>query len=131
MDHTADITRIGHQPGAGNTNAQAKQPETETGQAIPRKTTMKPSKLDPYKEYISELLDKYRQPPVTTQRVLEKIREKGYQGGRTILGEYVASIRGKQAGDPVVYVETAPASGDRTTGASTTFILRTPGLKKR
>jgi len=46
----------------------------ETGQAIPRKTTMKPSKLDPYKEYISELLDKYRQPPVTTQRVLEKIR---------------------------------------------------------
>ena len=80
----------------------------ETGQAILRKTTMKPSKLDPYKEYISELLDKYRQPPVTTQRVLEKIREKGYQGGRTILGEYVASIRGKQAGEPVVYVETTP-----------------------
>lgn len=80
----------------------------ETGQAILRKTTMKPSKLDPYKEYISELLDKYRQPPVTTQRVLEKIREKGYQGGRTILGDYVASIRGKQAGEPVVYVETTP-----------------------
>lgn len=80
----------------------------ETGQAMPRKIMMKPSKLDPYKEYISELLDKYRQPPVTTQRVLEKIREKGYQGGRTILGDYVASIRGKQAGEPVVYVETAP-----------------------
>ncbi|HPM01427.1 MAG TPA: IS21 family transposase [Candidatus Cloacimonadota bacterium] len=80
----------------------------ETGQIMPQKTTTKPSKLDPYKEYISELLDKYRQPPVTTQRVLEKIREKGYQGGRTILGEYVASIRGKQAGEPVVYVETAP-----------------------
>lgn len=80
----------------------------ETGQATLRKAAVKPSKLDPYKEYISELLDKYRQPPVTTQRVLEKIREKGYQGGRTILGDYVASIRGKQAGEPVVYVEMAP-----------------------
>lgn len=80
----------------------------ETGQTRLRRTTVKPSKLDPYKEYISELLDKYRKPPVTTQRVLEKIREKGYQGGRTILGEYVASIRGKQAGEPIVYVETAP-----------------------
>ena len=80
----------------------------ETGNAMPRKTVEKSSKLDPYKEYIAELLDKYRQPPVTTQRVLEKVREKGYQGGRTILGEYVAGIRGKQAGEPVVYVETAP-----------------------
>jgi len=80
----------------------------ETGNAMPRKTVEKPSKLDPYKEDIAELLDKYRQPPVTTQRILEKVREKGYQGGRTILGEYVAGIRGKQAGEPVVYVETSP-----------------------
>lgn len=80
----------------------------ETGQAILRKTGEKPSKLDPYKEYIAQLLESYTDPPVTSQRVLEKIREKGYQGGRTILGEYVASVRGKQAGEPVVYVETAP-----------------------
>jgi transposase len=80
----------------------------ETGQAIPRKTAEKPSKLDTFKEYIAELLDTYTDPPVTTQRILEKIQEKGYDGGRTIVGEYVAGIRGKQAGEPVVYVETAP-----------------------
>ena len=80
----------------------------ETGQDIPRKTTEKPSKLDTFKEYIAELLNTYTDPPVTTQRILEKIRERGYQGGRTIVGEYVAAVRGKQAGEPVVYVETAP-----------------------
>ena len=80
----------------------------ETGNAVPRETVVKPSKLDPFKEYIAELLATYTDPPITSQRVLEKIREKGYDGGRTILGEYVASVRGKQAGEPVVYVETSP-----------------------
>lgn len=80
----------------------------ETGQAIPRKTAEKPSKLDTFKEYIAELLDTYTDPPVTTQRILEKIREKGYDGGRTIVGEYVAGVRGKSNGEPVVYVETSP-----------------------
>ena len=80
----------------------------EKGNAMPRETVVKPSKLDTFKEYIQELLETYTDPPITSQRVLEKIQEKGYDGGRTILGEYVASVRGKQAGDPVVYVETSP-----------------------
>jgi len=80
----------------------------ETGNIKPEKVIVKPSKLDPFKEYIAELLDTYTNPPITTQRVLEKIREKGYDGGRTILGEYVATVRGKQAGEPVVCVETSP-----------------------
>lgn len=79
----------------------------ETGNAMPRETVVKTSKLDPFKEYIAELLATYTDPPITSQRVLEKIREKGYQGGRTILGEYVASVRGKQSGEPVFCVETS------------------------
>jgi transposase len=79
----------------------------ETGRAMPRETVVKPSKLDPFKEHISELLATYTDPPITSQRVLEKIREKGYQGGRTILGEYVASVRGKQSDEPVFCVETS------------------------
>ena len=79
----------------------------ETGNAMPRETVVKTSKLDPFKEYIAELLATYTDPPITSQRVLEKIREKGYQGGKTILGEYVASVRGKQSGEPVFCVETS------------------------
>jgi transposase len=78
------------------------------GNAMPRKTAEKPSKLDPFKEYIAELLATYTDPPITAQRVLEKIQEKGFDGGHTILRDYLASVRGKQAGEPVVYVETSP-----------------------
>jgi transposase len=80
----------------------------EMGNAMPRKTAEKPSKLDPFKEYIAELLATYTDPPITAQRVLEKIQEKGFDGGHTILRDYLASVRGKQAGEPVVYVETSP-----------------------
>jgi transposase len=66
------------------------------------------SLLDTYKEYITELLDQYKDPPITNQRILELIREKGYQGGKTILGDYLTGVRGKKTGDPVVCVETTP-----------------------
>jgi len=80
----------------------------ETGNELPVKTVERTSKLDPYKDYIAELLETYTNPPVTGQRVLERIREKGYDGGRTILGDYLASVRGKQAEEPVTCVETLP-----------------------
>ena len=66
------------------------------------------SKLDPYKEYISELLQKYKTPPITNQRIYELMQEKGYGGKRSILGNYLASIRGKRTKEPIVCVETAP-----------------------
>jgi transposase len=81
----------------------------ETGSGLAKVTVSRRSRLDAYKDYIAELLDTYREPPITGQRMLEKIREKGYDGGRTILGDYLASVRGKQAGEPVFCVETSPA----------------------
>jgi transposase len=83
----------------------------ETGKELPRKAIARASKLDAYKDYITELLDAYKDPPVTVQRVFEMIRDKGYDGGRTIVSCYLAGIRGKQAGEPVVCVETT--SGQR------------------
>lgn len=103
----------------------------ETGNAVPRETVVKPSKLDPFKEYIAELLDTYTDPPITSQRVLEKIREKGYDGGRTILGEYVASVRENKPVNRSFMWRHHPASGDHTTGAITPSILRTPELRRR
>lgn len=66
------------------------------------------SKLDDYKPYITELLEEYRDPPITNQRILELIREKGYQGGKTILGSYLATVRPKNTKEPIFCVETSP-----------------------
>lgn len=68
----------------------------------------RPSKLDPFKEYIAELLEKYDKPPITNQRIFELAKEKGYEGSLTIVRDYLAQRRGKKIKEPVVMVETAP-----------------------
>jgi len=43
------------------------------------------SKLDPYKERIKEKMDQH----LTISRILREIKQEGYDGGRTILADYV------------------------------------------
>jgi len=71
---------------------------------IPKKKRQ--SKLDPYKEFIAELLAKY--PDITGQRVYEHLREKEYDGKTTILRDYLSSIRRVVSKTPVRLVETDP-----------------------
>jgi transposase len=79
--------------------------DTTPGEVIiPKKKRQ--SKLDPYKEFIAELLDKY--PNITGQRVYEHLREKGYDGKTTILRDYLNSIRVAGSKTPVRLVETEP-----------------------
>ena len=66
------------------------------------------SKLDLYKADITELLEKYKNPPITNQRIFELIKERGYRGGLTIVRDYIVTVRAKKAPEPVVCVETAP-----------------------
>jgi len=79
------------------------QGEDTVGQ--PQKRT---SKLDPYKEFITELLATYLDPPPTNQRIFELIQEKGYQGGITILRDYLLTLRRKRKAEPIFTVETEP-----------------------
>ena len=51
----------------------------------------RPSKLDPYKIFIAELLDKYND--ITGQRVYEHLKQKGFDGEITIVRGYLKSIR--------------------------------------
>ena len=51
----------------------------------------KSSKLDPYKTYLLERLKVY--PQLCTTRLLREIRERGYDGGYTILGDYLRTVR--------------------------------------
>lgn len=66
----------------------------------------RPSKLDPYKEFIGELLEKYSN--ITGQRVYEHLKDKGFEGEITIVRDYLKSIRGVGSKTPVRMVETEP-----------------------
>ena len=79
--------------------------DTTPGEVIiPKKKRL--SKLDPYKEFIAELLDKYNN--ITGQRLYERLKEKGYDGKTTILRDYLKSIRQAGSKTPVRLVETEP-----------------------
>ncbi len=75
------------------------------GEVVPVKKAGK-SKLDPYKEAIGMFLEKHK--TATGQRVYEHICQQGYQGGITILRNYLLSIRGRGNKEPIRMVETAP-----------------------
>lgn len=66
----------------------------------------RPSKLDPYKEFIVGLLEKYSN--ITGQRVYEHLKDKGYEGEITIVRDYLKSIRQVGSKTPVRLVETDP-----------------------
>ena len=66
----------------------------------------RPSKLDPNKEYIADLLIKY--PKITGQRVYELIKEKGFQGEISIVRAYLKSVRQVGSKTPIKMVETDP-----------------------
>lgn len=64
------------------------------------------SKLDPYKGFIAELLEKYSN--ITGQRVYEHLRQRGFDGKITIVGDYLKSIREVGTKTPIRLVETDP-----------------------
>lgn len=87
---------------------QRNQHKRETGYEHPFSPGKRGSKVDAYKEYISELLETFDKTPPTNQRIFELVQEKGYDGGITILGDHLRSIRGKNKKGPIVCIETAP-----------------------
>jgi len=62
----------------------------EEGTYRPRQAERKPSKLDPYKGRIVQWLETYN---YTGVQILRMLREAGYDGGATILKDYIAKIR--------------------------------------
>ena len=59
----------------------------------PRRATPKPSKLDPYKPQIVQMLEKY---PYSAAQVLQRLREQGFEGGYSIVKDYVRTVRPKR-----------------------------------
>jgi transposase len=63
-------------------------------------------KLDTFKDFIAELLDKYSN--ITGQRVYEHLTQKGFEGKITIVRDYLQDIRRLGSKTPVRLVETDP-----------------------
>jgi transposase len=62
----------------------------EEGMYRQRKTERRESKLDPYKPLIQRWLESYS---YTGVQILQRLREEGYDGGRTIVQDYITKIR--------------------------------------
>jgi len=84
---------------ASNSEKRATTPDSQVKQK-----TKRTSKLDPYKSYIGDLLERY--PDITGQRVFEHLREKGFDGGITIVQDYLKRVREVGSKTPVQMVET-------------------------
>jgi transposase len=56
----------------------------------PRRAATRPSKLDPFKPTIRRLLEHH---PYSTQQLFQRLSAEGYNGGLTILKDYVRTVR--------------------------------------
>ncbi len=74
-------------------------------QAAPSKTRRRPSKLDPFKSYLKSRLERFDLPATV---LLPEIRKQGYDGGLTILREYMARIKAREVRRLVDRFETEP-----------------------
>jgi len=70
-----------------------------------RLTSQRPSKLDPYKAKIKYLVEEKN---LTGVRVLEEIKALGYEGGYSILKDYIRTIRPKKQRGPTTVIDHAP-----------------------
>lgn len=59
----------------------------------PRKPSARKSKLDPYKDEILRMLEKH---PYTGEQIFRRLKENGFEGGRTIVQDYVTKVRPKK-----------------------------------
>ncbi len=57
---------------------------------LPRRSVNRPSKLDPFKNDIVRMLEKH---PLTARQIFQRIQQNGFDGGITIVTDYVRKIR--------------------------------------
>lgn len=70
----------------------------------PRKSSHRPSKLDPFKDDIVRMLETHS---YTATQVFQRIEEDGFDGGYTIVKEYVRKVRPRRA-KPFLKLSFAP-----------------------
>ena len=79
--------------------------ERREGQTVLKPKLRRASKLDSFAPQIADVLAKY--PKISAQRVFEKLKDAGYDGGITMVRERLARVRPREK-EPVVRFETEP-----------------------
>ena len=59
----------------------------------PRKSVIRPSKLDPFKDTVVRMIESYQ---YTAQQVYQRLQEDGFTGGYTVVKKFVRKIRPKR-----------------------------------
>ena len=80
----------------------------------PRQAARRPSKLDPFKGRIVRWLQSH---PYTAAQIFLRLRDGGYQGGQTIVKDFVRQVRPPRT-KAFLTLSFAPARPPRWTGAS-------------
>src|SRR3984893_9976645 len=62
----------------------------KVGQSRPRQSPPRASRLDPFKAQVVRWLDAH---PYSVQQIFQRLREAGFNGGYTIVRDYVSRIR--------------------------------------
>jgi transposase len=71
----------------------------------PQKRSGRKSKLDPFKPYI---LEKLEEGPYTAARLYREIKEMGFDGGKTIVKDFIQEVRPEKGIPAVLRYETKP-----------------------
>ena len=66
----------------------------------------RPSKLDPFKDYLQRRVAAAHPNWIPARVLFDEIKTMGYPGGRTILSDYMATLKPRRRPDPVVRFET-------------------------
>jgi transposase len=74
---------------------------------VPKTRTPRARKLDPYVEMMNKQLEKY--PNISGERMFEKLKKEGYDGGRTQLRERLRELRPRPKRTPHIRFETEPS----------------------
>jgi transposase len=77
----------------------------------------RPTKLDPFKNYVVERLCAAAPERIPASVLLQELRERGYTGGYTMLKGLVAALKPKEAAEPIVRFETEPGEQMQVDGA--------------
>ena len=104
--HGKGIREIARETGAARNTVRRYLRDAEAERYKPR--LARSTKLDPFKDYIVERLAAAAPERIPASVLLMELRERGYGGGYTMLKAFVASLRPKQAAEPVIRFETEP-----------------------
>lgn len=70
------------------------------------------SKLDPFKDYLTERIEQARPYWIPATVLAREIRERGYGGCERLVSRFARTLKPAPAADPVVRFETVPGQHD-------------------